>query len=598
MVKEKNKRKITVFIASPGDLSAERKQFRDAIRQLNAGFADGANVEFEDLGWEDTLATTGPRNQSVINAEIDRCDVFILVMHRRWGQKAPDAKPYSSYTEEEFHRALERWRKEKNPEIFVFFKRIDAEQEADAGPQLQKVLAFKQELEETRQVLYRYIDDSDQAFLNEVDQHLRAYAKGELSTVDTTRDAVILPLLAIDEVNKAKEETRLQAQLAEAESRKTDAAHLKIEELQLESAEDATRFAKEGFVERARQKFVGLITDTSNIRILYLAYNFFNQTGDLNSATDVLEKLLVLSGDDMQSLDIATTHRSLGYLYQTRGDFDQAKTMYEKSVTMNEVLDHKEGMSIGYDKLGFLYQTRGDYDRAEGMYEKSLAIDEALGNKAGMARGYGSLGYLYQTRGDLDRAEAMHKKSLAINEELGNKAGMARDYGNFGNLYNMQGYLDQAEVMCEKSLAIHEVLNNKVGMADQYGNLGILYQARGDLDQAEAMYEKSLVIDEELGRKEGMANQYGNLGNLYLIRSDYDRAETMYKKSLAIDEAVGRKGCMAISYGNLGNLYKNRGDFDQAEVMYKKSLKLFESLNSPQSEKVKQMLLNLLNSRK
>lgn len=149
------KRTIAVFIASPGDLPGERQQFRAAIMQLNAGFGDGANIEFEALGWEDTLASTGRRNQNVINAEIDRCDVFILVMHRRWGQPAPDAYPYSSYSEEEFHRALELWKQTKRPEIFVFFKRVDLAQEADPGPQLEQVLKFKRHLEDTRRVLYR-----------------------------------------------------------------------------------------------------------------------------------------------------------------------------------------------------------------------------------------------------------------------------------------------------------------------------------------------------------------------------------------------------------------------------------------------------------
>ena len=100
------KRKIQVFIASPGDLSAERNAFRDAIHQLNVGFGDGANVEFEALGWEDTLSSIGRRSQSVINEEIDRCDVFILTLYRRWGQEAPDAEPYSSYTEEDRSEAM------------------------------------------------------------------------------------------------------------------------------------------------------------------------------------------------------------------------------------------------------------------------------------------------------------------------------------------------------------------------------------------------------------------------------------------------------------------------------------------------------------
>ena len=80
---ESKKRTISVFIASPGDLAAERKQFRKVIDRLNEGFGDGAGVEFEPLGWEDTLAATGRRAQGLINQEIDRCDVFILVMHRR-----------------------------------------------------------------------------------------------------------------------------------------------------------------------------------------------------------------------------------------------------------------------------------------------------------------------------------------------------------------------------------------------------------------------------------------------------------------------------------------------------------------------------------
>ncbi len=101
-------RVIKVFIASPGDLAIERRAFKDKVDELNKGFGRGANVTFEPLGWEDALAQFGRRSQSVINKDIDACDVFILLMWRKWGQDAPDAKPYSSYTEEEFHRALAR----------------------------------------------------------------------------------------------------------------------------------------------------------------------------------------------------------------------------------------------------------------------------------------------------------------------------------------------------------------------------------------------------------------------------------------------------------------------------------------------------------
>ncbi len=243
-------RTIRVFIASPGDLAVERAAFKQVLEELNAGFGDALDIQFEPLGWEDTLAATGRRSQEVINREIDRCDVFILAMHRRWGQAAPDAQPYSSYTEEEFHRAFHRWQgsgsgvrffeiggpesdsqtqassrqfrktehptprsgwqkkrrgKPQAPEIFVFFKHIDSASMADAGPQLQKVLDFRKSLEESRQVLYHGFANEAE-FKAEVDRHLRAFAKGELPKADAPLDKVLLPLAVLAEVQKEKAE--------------------------------------------------------------------------------------------------------------------------------------------------------------------------------------------------------------------------------------------------------------------------------------------------------------------------------------------------------------------------------------------------------
>ena len=214
-------RTIRVFIASPGDLAVERAAFQQVLEELNAGFGDALDIKFEPLGWEDTLASTGRRSQDrrlslrertfFRGAKDDyRCDVFILAMHRRWGQAAPDAQPYSSYTEEEFHRAFARWQKKRRgkpqaPEIFVFFKHIDSASLADAGPQLQKVLDFRKSLEESRQVLYHGFANEAE-FKAEVDRHLRAFAKGELPPADAPRDKVLLPLAVLAEVQKEKAE--------------------------------------------------------------------------------------------------------------------------------------------------------------------------------------------------------------------------------------------------------------------------------------------------------------------------------------------------------------------------------------------------------
>ncbi len=479
-------RTIHVFIASPGDLPVERRAFKDVIDRLNSGFGDGAGMKFMPLGWEDTLATTGRRSQSVINKEIDRCDVFVLALHRWWGQEAPDAKPYTSYTEEEFHRALDRWKNTGAPEIFVFFKRVDAASMGDPGEQLKKVLAFRKSLEESRKVVYHFFVD-EKEFGNEVDKHLRAYAKGELPKTDDKHDAVVLPLEYVEEVRKAKEEAERQRKLADAAFKRLKArkkprrkgraakqaesqrkamgklAVARAEELALLLAEQAAKAAVDGRVEEARQLFARAHIGTTRLRVFYLAYEFYMRTGDLTAAEQMLERWLAISGRDAENADTAGALGNLGLIYQTRGDLDRAEEMHKKALAIEEKLGCWEGMANQYGNLGLIYKTRGDLDRAEEMHKKALAIEEKLGHQEGVAADYSNLGGIYQTRSDLERAEEMHKKALAIEEKLGHQEGMAADYSNLGLIAEDRRDFETARELWSKARELY----SKIGIPNK-----------------------------------------------------------------------------------------------------------------------------------
>ena len=292
--KHDTKRLIRVFIASPGDLAVERRAFKDTVDELNAGFGRGANIEFVPLGWEDALSQVGRRAQIAINADVDACDVFVLVMWRRWGQDAPDAAPYTSYTEEEFYRALDRFEKSGEPTVFVFFKRIDPAQMADAGPQLAKVLAFRKKLEETRQVLYRPFAD-DKAFKRELDRHLITFARGETAPPAADRRAALLPDSAMAEIEEAKTEAKAALERAEKAEREAadaqeraaageNAMRARADKAALLLAERAAQAALEGRVEQARQDFAAALDGTTNLRVLYLGYEFFDRIGQIGRA--------------------------------------------------------------------------------------------------------------------------------------------------------------------------------------------------------------------------------------------------------------------------------------------------------------------------
>jgi hypothetical protein len=302
---------IAVFIASPGDLAGERKVFKETIDTLNGGFGDGAGVAFEPLGWEDILAETGRRTQDVINQDIEQCDLFILVLHRRWGQDATDSK-FSSYTEEEFELALSRWENNRSPEIIVFFKNVDAASIADPGPELKKVLAFKKKLEKGKSTMFRTFNTEAQ-FGQEIDKHLRAFAHGEWQHLDRDTHEVALPEAALDKLGKANREGAKRVERAEklvsssnrdgkGESKqalvaKADLSLVKAYQEELALARAAAEAADDGRIQDATILFAKATEGTTNPSILALAAEFFRQVGDVENASRLVRRQTAITKD-------------------------------------------------------------------------------------------------------------------------------------------------------------------------------------------------------------------------------------------------------------------------------------------------------------
>ena len=572
-------RQIRVFMASPGDLAVERRVYKDTIDLLNMGFGDGAEVRFFPLGWENILATTGPRVQNVINGEIDSCDVFILVLHRRWGQEAPDSE-YTSYTEEEFHRALDRYNKTKDPQIFVFFKNIDPGQIADAGPQLTKVLTFRRSLEESRRVLYQTFND-EKEFQNNLDRHLRAYAKGELPDHHKIGESIVLQKKHKEAVQQTETKTKELSDKLETSRQESKAREAKQIELERMLARQASKAANDGHLEEARQMFAQALDGTTSLEVLSLASSFYRRTGELDVAEEIIRRWLAICGEESETPETAAALGDLALIYQTRGYLDIAIKMYQKALIIEETLGLQEGMANHYGNLGLIYRDRGELDRAEDMHRRSLSINEKLDRQWGMASQYGNLGEVYIKRDDLDKAEEMLFKALEINEKLGRQESASHQYGDLAVVYLKRDDLDKAEEVVLKALAINEKFDMQVNMANQYNTLGLIYQKRDDLDKAEEMLLKALMISKKLGLIEGIGSAYGNLGIIYQEGGDLDRAEEMYRKSLAIAEKLGLPESVAINCNNLGEICKERGQIKDARRLWLKARDIFASIGMP-----------------
>jgi hypothetical protein len=78
---------LEIFIASPGDVVAERKVLEDVVSEFNLTWGDKHRVRLELLKWEThSRPAFGQDGQDVINKQIgDNYDIFLGIM---WGASA------------------------------------------------------------------------------------------------------------------------------------------------------------------------------------------------------------------------------------------------------------------------------------------------------------------------------------------------------------------------------------------------------------------------------------------------------------------------------------------------------------------------------
>lgn len=153
-----------VFLASPGDVDAERREVRRFFDEYNRELAaHGTPARFQVVDWENySLAGVGRPQDLITRQTLERfrgsLALVIGVMDRRFGSPTGVRE---SGTEEEFEWALAQHDASGYPEIKWFFRRAPADAGAPADDaQAGKVRAFQQRIQDSRRLLYQQFADT------------------------------------------------------------------------------------------------------------------------------------------------------------------------------------------------------------------------------------------------------------------------------------------------------------------------------------------------------------------------------------------------------------------------------------------------------
>jgi hypothetical protein len=149
--------RLRVFVASPGDVAAERDHVNVVAEELNRGVAADAGFVLDVVRWETHARPDMGRPQQLILDQIGHADLFVGIMWRRFGTPTGVA---GSGTEEEFQHALRDWRRSGRPRMLCYFSRAAAEPPAtvDEATQLLKVTQFREQVE-SQGLAWRYATD-------------------------------------------------------------------------------------------------------------------------------------------------------------------------------------------------------------------------------------------------------------------------------------------------------------------------------------------------------------------------------------------------------------------------------------------------------
>jgi len=140
-------RVLRVVIASPGDVKPEREIIPRVVEEVNRNIARPRGLRLEVYRWEtDSYPGVHPEGpQGLIDPilKIEDCDILIGIFWRRFGTPVSNAK---SGTEHEFRIAYEAWKKNKKPQIMVYFSQKPCTPKSkEETDQWGLVLQFKKE---------------------------------------------------------------------------------------------------------------------------------------------------------------------------------------------------------------------------------------------------------------------------------------------------------------------------------------------------------------------------------------------------------------------------------------------------------------------
>ncbi|CAF0912776.1 unnamed protein product [Adineta steineri] len=305
--------------------------------------------------------------------------------------------------------------------------------------------------------------------------------------------------------------------------------------------------------------------------------------GEFTKGQEIYKILLNQTANES---DKAPIYYQLGWIRYNQGEYQEALSFYEKSLTIRQQLLPSNHPDLGdsYNRIGIVYDDMGAYPKALSYFEKDLAIKQKSlpSNHPSLCSTYNNIGSMYHNLGDYSKALFYYETALTIQQQSlpSNHPDLGNSYNNIGMVYESMCDYPKAVLSHEKALAIKQqsLPVNHPSLAMSYYNIGLMHYNMNDYPKALSSHEKALEIRQESlpSNHPQLAYSYIDIGNVYRNMGDNPKALSYYEKALAIlqQSLSSNHPDFGYFYNNIGLVSANMGDYSKAHSFYERAVQI------------------------
>ena len=238
---------------------------------------------------------------------------------------------------------------------------------------------------------------------------------------------------------------------------------------------------------------------------------------------------------------------NLGVVYRRTSSIRSAMDYNQQALELAEEIENpsnyiKRGINVSLNSIGNLYLSLNQYDQAIIYFERAVKLEGELGNTLGLAVNTQNIGQCLEEQGKLDEALEMYRSSLAYNEEIDNDMGRVICKTSIAQILLKQDRPLDALDLLRPVLPLAESLGDAFLIAPVHVDIGWAQLGLGENRDAEKNLLEGLELAEKFKLREASAKANRLLSELYRDTEDFKKAFAHLALANKIEEQILNDG--------------------------------------------------------